>query len=262
MDIQDIIKEALSFPSKTYVGWIVITALLIINAIMTQVIATGSMLAVIAYIISAIVCLFVLGLNISIMRNSIHGNGPNFNLNLGQNIGDGIKSIIISIVYAIIPAIILYVVAWISGLPTAISNLVIESSSIVNDSVVYTGLNTASQATVASAFTSISITVLFALILIIIFELLESVARATLADTGSISAALNIMAVVAKIRSIGVFKYIGFAVVMSIITIILGIVVTIIGAIPYIGSYIATIVTAYIVMIDAYAYGLIYTDGY
>ncbi|OED29506.1 DUF4013 domain-containing protein [Methanosphaera sp. WGK6] len=262
MDIQDIIKESVVYPTTMPVGWIVITALLVIDVIMTQIISTGSILAVIAYIVSAIVSLLVIGLNISIMHNSIHNSNPNFSLDLGQNISDGIKSCIISVIYAIIPILLLVVIASISGLPTAVSNLVVESSSVVNNSVVYMGLTSVSQPTLSAAFTSITITMIFAVILGIVFKLLESIARARLADTGSITAALNVIAVLNKIRSIGVVKYVGFAVLICIVLILMGIIASIISAIPYIGTYLSTIVVAYSVMVDAYAYGLIYMDEY
>ncbi len=75
-------------------------------------------------------------------------------------------------------------------------------------------------------------TVIIGLVVFIIFMILEVMAQMVLADTGSISKALNIFIVFNKISPIGWGKYVGYIILISICARIIEIIGSLISVIP------------------------------
>lgn len=93
-------------------------------------------------------------------------------------------------------------------------------------------------------------------ILMIVFTLLLEIATAKLAETGSITDAINFKVVVEKISSIGWGRYIVYAIIMAILGIVCFIIQLIVSMIPAVGPIVSdTIVVSFYIMFSSIALG-------
>lgn len=107
-----------------------------------------------------------------------------------------------------------------------------------------------------------NITVVFGLILAIIFGLFEIIAIANMSFYDELGAAFKFREIVGRISKIGWGRYILWFIIMIIIGIIFGIIAGILNVIPYIGFIIAFIlVYSYFYMFGGRSTGLIYASN-
>ena len=176
----------------------------------------------------------------------------------------GVKKLIIDIVYMIIPAIFIVIVAFITNIPGQILDISQQAAlSSANATAVATAsapLVTISDAAAASLFTSIAITGLVALVLIIIFAFLLTMGESRLANTGSLSEALNIVEAYKDITRIGIGKVVAVVLlIIIVIAVINGILGYVYGQIPQL-SIISVLVAPYLMFFQQRATGLLYSD--
>ena len=171
-----------------------------------------------------------LGYVLRIIKSTLAGvdDLPEFDDLVGLFI-DGLKVLVVSIVYLIIPLIVLII---------GIFSSLVTFSGIVN------------------------ITVVFGLILAIIFGLFEIIAIANMSFYDELGAAFKFREIVGRISKIGWGRYILWFIIMIIIGIIFGIIAGILNVIPYIGFIIAFIlVYSYFYMFGGRSTGLIYASN-
>lgn len=275
MEIMDIIKEAFIFPSQNLeklVIYIVLTfvmGLFIAGGVISGVFAAMDnsvyfVITAILAIIAIAIALIISGYQIGIIKSGIDQveEAPSFDwLN---DLVTGIKTLIVSIVYFIIPAIIIAIVALITNIPGQIANIAQQAAlNPANATAVASGsapVATISDAAAASLITSFAITGIIALVLIIIFAFLATMGTARLANTGSLSEAVNVVEAFKDITRIGVGKVIA-VILLSIIVVavINGVLGYIYGQIPQL-SIVSVIVTPYLVFFTNRVTGLLYSD--
>lgn len=275
MEIMDIIKESFVFPSQNleklaiYIVLTFIMGLFAAGGVVSGVFAAMDnnvyfVFTAIFVIISIVIALIMSGYHINIIKSGIDQveEAPSFDwLN---DLVTGIKTLIVSIVYFIIPMILIAIVALITNIPGQIANIAQKAAlNPANATAVASGsapVVTISDAAAASLFTSFAITGIIALVLIIIFAFLATMGNARLANSGSLSQAINVVESFKDITRIGVGKVIAVIllsiIVVAVIQAILGYAY---GQIPQL-SIISVIVTPYLVFFTNRVTGLLYSD--
>ena len=271
----EIIKDAFVFPSQNLeklVIYIVLTfvmGLFIAGGIISGIFGAMDnslyfVLTAILAIIAICIAFIISGYQIGVIKTGIDqvDDAPGFDWI--NNLVTGIKALIVSIVYFIIPAIIIAIVALVTNIPGQIADIAQQAVvSPANTTAVASGASpiaTISDAAMASLMGSIAITGIIALVLIIIFAFLATMANARLANTGSLSEAVNIVEAFKDITRIGVGKVIA-VILLSIIVVavIQGILGYLYGQVPQL-SIIGVIVTPYLTFFTNRVTGLLYSD--
>ena len=271
----DIIKEAFIFPSQNLeklVIYIVITfvmGLLIVGGVVSGVFAATNngiyfVITAILAILAIVIAFIISGYQIGIIKTGIDqvDEAPNFDWK--NDLVTGIKALIVSIVYFIIPAIIIAIVALITNLPGQFMDIAQQAAlAPANATAVANGtapIVTISDAAAASLFGSIAITGIIALVLIIIFAFLATMANARLANTGSLGEAVNVVEAFKDITRIGAGKVIAVILLsVIVVAVIQGILGYLYGQIPQL-SIISIIVTPYLMFFTNRVTGLLYSD--
>jgi len=267
MEIVELFKDSLTYPTKDWNKLVIFGVLFVISNIFSILIAFGlnlgqyvgvTILALIAAIFSFVISLFISGYSLSITGKTItnvEGDIPE--LNLLKNFIDGIKVFVLSIVYFIIPVIVASLVAFATGAFNAITQMV---------PYIYTyGSGAASQmpqellTTIGFSFMSVFF---IGGIFFLIFGLLYQIAYAVLAETESLATAINMVDVFKKIGEIGWGNYIIWIIVFILLSFVIALVNGIAGMIPFIGFIIGLlIISPYTSMFGARALGLIYNES-
>ena len=275
MEIIDIIKEAFIFPSQNleklaiYIALMFVMGILAVGGVFTGVFAVVNnslyfILTAILVIVAILVSFIISGYQIGIVKSGIDqvDDAPSFDwLN---DLVTGIKLLVVSIVYFIIPTIIVAIMALVTNIPGQLIEIGKQVSvSPANATAVASGampIATISDAAAASLGTSIAITAIIGFVLFIIFAFLHTMAEARLANTGSLSDAVNVVEAFKDITRIGVGKVIA-VILLSIIVVavIQGILGYIYGQIPQL-SIISIIVTPYFAFFTNRVTGLLYSD--
>ena len=120
-------------------------------------------------------------------------------------------------------------------------------------------VNAVSQALTNLAI-SLSITIFVALIVFVIFSFLQTMAQARLANTGSLSEALNILEAAKDISRIGVGKVIILVILVIVVIGVVEVILSAIFAIIPILAIFSLIVTPYLAFFAQRAVGLLYSD--
>ena len=274
MEIMDIIKDAFTFPAnnlKALAIYIVITfivGILATGGFITTIFSVNStaylVVSAILFIIAFIIGLILAGYEIDIIKTGIEGDGLAPDIDFKGDLVRGIKAIVVAIVYFIIPAIITIIVAFLTNVPGNVVDIV----GYVNQTVTNANGTAVSNSVfgmipenvIANLAGSVSITILVALVLFIIFSFIQYMANARLANTDSLGEALNIPEAVRDISRIGFAKVIATVIlVMIIVIVITGILSYIYQQIPIL-SILNIIVTPFLVFAMNRANGLLYSD--
>lgn len=273
MEIMEIIKEAIVFPSNDLAKLAIYIVLSVIIAFLTTIgvvllgvgmasNAAWTVVGIILLILGLIVGFIIMGYQISIIKTGIdHAEAaPEFVWK--ANLITGIKYFVVNIVYFIIPAIIVLIVAWATNLfGTAyevLSKMAMASASPTNATVVAS--NVVPQSVAMSFFTSLMITGAIAFVLFVIFEIIQTMAESRLANTDDLKEALNIPEAFRDIGRIGFGKVI--AVIILIVVVIAVINAVLNGLNDFINgiSILSIVVTPYLTFFAARATGLLYSD--
>ena len=162
----------------------------------------------------------------------------------------GLKLFVIQFCYFIVPLILVYITAYFSGFLQSLAGII--------KSYYETGIYSISN----SFLTSMSITVVTAIVLFVIFMLFSSIGMARLSKYDDIFEAVNISKVFKDLKKIGIAKSIGWLILLMIV----GFIITLVGAgisviIPVAGSIIASfIVMSYFYLFYYRCVGLLYSN--
>lgn len=274
MEIIDIIKESFVFPAnnlKALAIYIAITFVLgilvaggIFSAIGIENSAAYGALSLILFIIAILIGLILAGYEIDIIKSGINFDelAPDFNWKV--DLIRGIKAVIVSIIYFIIPAIITLIVAFITNVPGNFVNVaqhINQTAVNANGTVVASSaLEMVPDSVMSGLIGSVSITLLVAAVLFIIFSFIQVMANSRLANTDSLGEALNIPEAVKDISRIGVGKVIATIVIIFIISLIISAILSAIyQQVPQL-AILNIIVTPYLMFFTNRATGLLYSD--
>lgn len=273
MEIMEIIKEAIVFPSNDLAKLAIYVVLSVIIAFLTTIgvvllgvgmasNAAWTVVGIILLILGLIVGFIIMGYQISIIKTGIdHAEvAPEFVWK--ANLITGIKYFVVNIVYFIIPAIIVLIVAWATNLfgsaYEVLSKMAMASASPTNATVAAS--NVVPQSVTMGFLTSLMITGAIAFVLFVIFEIIQTMAESRLANTDDLKEALNIPEAFRDIGRIGFGKVI--AVIILIVVVIAVINAILNGLNDFINgiSILSIVVTPYLTFFAARATGLLYSD--
>lgn len=273
MEIIEIIKDALVFPSEN-VGTLLIFVVLSILATAFSTIGVlvyalgvvnaefflwGGLAAVIAMVIGWVMS----GYLISVIKSGIELDDEVPEFEWWENFTTGFNNFIVSIVYFVIPAFIVVVVGYLTNV---FGNIMLVATEITSQTQnVYLGASTAIAADViAQAFVnlavSLAVTLTVAFILFVIFSFLQTMAEARLANTGSLGEALNVFEAAKDIKRIGVGKVISVILLIIIVAGVIHVILSAIFSILPILSILSIVVTPYLLLFTQRAVGLLYSD--
>jgi hypothetical protein len=275
MNITGIIKDAFLFPSKN-IGRFAIYLLLSVLAIgfalggfLTYALglfnAENYLLGGVYLIISMLIGFILYGYHIRVIKSGIELDNEIPVFKLYENFMTGFDNFVVSIAYFIIPALIVVLVGFDTNLFSNAIAIVREVvSQILNVYFMGSSINIAVNAisqTVTEFVASLAVTLAAALILFVIFSILQYMGQARLANTGSLREALNIFESAKDIRRIGVGKTI---LVMLLIVVIIAIIETILTTTlsyyPFLLSILFIIINPYLALVIQRAVGLLYSD--
>ena len=277
MEITEIIKDSLMFPAnnlKALAIYIAITFVMgilvaggIFSALGIQNSALYGILSFILFIIAVLVGFILSGYEIDIIKTGIdlEDLAPDFDWK--ADLIRGIKAIIVAIVYFIIPAIITLIVAFITNVPGNIVNVtqyINQTAVNANGTVVANSvLEMVPDSVMSGLVGSISITLLVAAVLFIIFSFIQVMANSRLANTDSLGEALNIPEAVKDISRIGVGKVLATLILVFIVSLVIGAILSAVyQQVPQL-SILNIIVTPYLMFLMFFtnrATGLLYSD--
>ncbi len=275
MKTTGIIKDAFLFPSKNtgrFAIYLLLSVLMVgfaLGGVFTNAFgfidAENYLTGGIYLIISMLIGFIIAGYHIKVIKSGIEhdGNVPVFKLY--ENFMTGFDNFIVSMVYFIIPSLIVMLVGLDTNLFANVIAVVKEFAlQIFNVYIMGESMDIAVKAislALTNFLSSLAITIAVALILFVIFSILQLMAEARLANTGSIREALNIFEAAKDIARIGVGKVIllllSVVVIIAVIEIILMMALT---YFPFLLSIIYIIMTPYLVLVTQRALGLLYSD--
>ena len=273
MEIMEIIKDALVFPStdlRTFFIFVLLTIFAgvfstvgilfyILGVLNAEFFLWGGLAAIVAMLIGWVMS----GYSISVIKSGIELEDEVPEFVWWDNFITGFNGFIVSIVYFIIPAFLVAIVGYMTNITGNIMAVATEiSSQAVN---VYTGASASiatdalSQA-VAGLAVSLATTLTAAVVLFVIFSFLQTMAEARLANTDSLCEALNVFEAAKDIGRIGVVKVIAVILLVIIVSAVINMVLSAIFSYVPILSILSVFVSPYLVLFAQRAVGLLYYD--
>jgi len=222
MDVAKLFEDSLKYPSKDWGKILGLGALTIISLIFYYIpyifsgissltpsfevfnTITTIIISIVFGLLYLIMTIIISGYQLSIIRKTIEFEDKVPDFDWGKNLFDGCKRLALGIVYYIIPFIATIVVFGLSSI----------LSYGTNNPLV--------------GFIAVAMGVLFVAILFIISSLLLNIATAILAETDSLSTAINVKYVWDKIGEIGWGNYIIWIIVLLLILLAIGVILFII----------------------------------
>ena len=274
MEIMEIIKEAMVFPSKdivklaVYIALSVVSVLLGAFGIIYLAIGVASqsfwiIIGVIAFIAALILGFITTGYIVSIIRSGIEHEESAPQFMWKENLVTGIKFVVLNIVYFIIPAIVVLILGWVTnlfGMASIMFTRMMYASMAAPANATVTIADVVPQSMIISFGNSLIIVGIVAFILFVIFGFLETMGQCRLAKTDSLGYAVNIPEAFKDIGRIGFGKVIGLTVLIFVIILVINCIIS--GLNAYIAGFsiLSIIVTPYLSFFAARATGLLYSD--
>lgn len=274
MEIMEIIKEAMVFPSKdivklaVYIALSVVSVLLGAFGILYLAIGVASqsfwiIIGVIAFIAALILGFITTGYIVSIIRSGIEHEESAPQFMWKENLVTGIKFVVLNIVYFIIPAIVVLILGWVTnlfGMASIMFTRMMYASMAAPANATVTIADVVPQSMIISFGNSLIIVGIVAFILFVIFGFLEIMGQCRLAKTDSLGYAVNIPEAFRDIGRIGFGKVIGLTVLIFVIILVINCIIS--GLNAYIAGFsiLSIIVTPYLSFFAARASGLLYSD--
>ncbi|MBQ9160976.1 MAG: DUF4013 domain-containing protein [Methanobrevibacter sp.] len=273
MDVMNIIKDSFVFPSKNIKLLLIFELLSIIagafSVIGTIVYVLGFitpecfMWGGIAVIVSMVIGWILSGYLISVIKSGIELDDDVPEFEWWDNFNNGFNYFIVSIVYYIIPAVIVVVVGYLTnifGNVLAVAQEVIAQGMNIFMGTTTVFVSEAMAQAMVNLAVSLAITATIAVILFVIFSFLQTIAGARLANTGSLTEALNIFESAKDIKRIGVGKVIILILLVIIIIAVIEAILSAIYSYVPILSILSIIITPYLIFFAQRAVGLLYSD--
>jgi hypothetical protein len=274
MEIMEIIKEAMVFPSKdivklaVYIALSVVSVLLGAFGIIYLAIGVASqsfwiIIGLIAFIAALILGFITTGYIVSIIRSGIEHEESAPQFMWKENLVTGIKFVVLNIVYFIIPAIVVLILGWVTnlfGMASIMFTRMMYASMAAPANATVTIADVVPQSMIISFGNSLIIVGIVAFILFVIFGFLETMGQCRLAKTDSLGYAVNIPEAFRDIGRIGFGKVIGLTVLIFVIILVINCIIS--GLNAYIAGFsiLSIIVTPYLSFFAARASGLLYSD--
>ena len=270
----DIIKDSFTFPAnnlKALAIYIIITVVVglfaaggLISSLFSANGAANWIIGLILFVIAILVGFILAGYEISIIKTGIEHEETAPGIDWKNNMMTGIKAVIVAIVYYIIPAIITIIVGFLTNVPGNIVNVsqyINQAAMNANGTIVADSAASMIPPEVATNLIgSLSITLLVAAVLFIIFSFIQYMANARLAKTDDLGEALNIPEAFRDISRIGYGKVIATVILMIIIiAVITGILSMIYQQVPQLAA-LNIIVSPFLMFAMNRANGLLYSD--
>lgn len=266
MEFGEIFKDALKYPLSNPQTLLILGVIFLISnlvGVLRRFGVTNKSFSLAWIFVSILVSILLLGYALSVLKNSIELDDEFPALDWVKNFVDGIKLFVVEFVYMLIPAVICSIVGFITMAPIisrifSYANVAYLATNSTNPTVILRLIPANAWSGLA---TGMAITAFVAIILFIIFGLLMVIAQCRLAKYDSLGEAFSFGEVFSDIKEIGFLRLLGFVIVLWIIAVILGIISSIISAIPYIGLIIALLVVyPFILLFSNRALGLFYSD--
>ena len=252
MDVIEIIKDSFVFPSKDIRILLIYVVLSIVASAFSVIGTLVYLLGIvtpeyfmwggIAVIVSMLIGWVLSGYLVSVIKSGIELDDKVPEFKWWDNFIIGFDNFIVSIVYFIIPAFIVAIVGYLTN---------VFGNVIVVEAI--------SQA-MANLIISLTVTITVAILVFIIFSFLQTMAEARLANTGSLSEALNIFEAAKDITRIGVGKVIILILLVIIIVGVIEFILSVIFSYVPILSIISVIITPYLIFFAQRSVGLLYSD--
>lgn len=274
MEIMEIIKEAMVFPSKdivklaVYIALSVVSVLLGAFGILYMAIGVASqsfwiIIGVIAFIAALIVGFVTTGYIVSIIRSGIEHEESAPQFMWKENLVTGVKFVVLNIVYFIIPGLVVLILGWVTnlfGMASIMFTRMMYASMAAPANVTVTIADVVPQSMIISFGNSLIIVGIIGFILFVIFGFLEIMGQCRLAKTDSLGYAVNIPEAFRDIGRIGFGKVIGLTVLIFVIILVINSIIS--GLNAYIAGFsiLSIIVTPYLSFFAARASGLLYSD--
>ena len=274
MEIMEIIKEAMVFPSKdivklaVYIALSVVSVLLGAFGIIYLAIGVASqsfwiIIGLIAFIAALILGFITTGYIVSIIRSGIEHEESAPQFMWKENLVTGIKFVVLNIVYFIIPAIVVLILGWVTnlfGMASIMFTRMMYASMAAPANATVTIADVVPQSMIISFGNSLIIVGIVAFILFVIFGFLETMGQCRLAKTDSLGYAVNIPEAFRDIGRIGFGKVIGLTVLIFVIILVINCIISVLNAYIAGFSILSIIVTPYLSFFAARASGLLYSD--
>lgn len=267
MNLREIIMDAIKFPISDIRKFLIFCVLIILMSLSTVLPSYGfkdSTSTIILSLVTLIVSIIVLGYSIDVIKGGTEGDDTLPDFDYVKQFVMGIKALILEIIYFIIPAIIVIIVASASGLFTSFTTIVYASIGAIekgasNATMIMAAIPKSAMNTFTNALT---ITLVVAIILFIIFSLMSFTATVRFAKTGSGTEGLRFKQIIKDMAKVGFLKIIVTLIVIYIIALLLAVVIGLIGLIPYIGVFIGIFIgVPFIMLFLSRAIGLLYADA-
>ena len=273
MDVIEIIKDAFVFPSKNiqvlliYVVLSIVAGVLSVGGTLTYALGIVSpecfMWGGLACVVAMLIGWVLSGYLISVIKSGIDLDSEVPEFSWWDNFITGFNNCIVSIVYFIIPAFIVVIAGYLTNI---FGNIMVVAQAIVLQATqVYMGTSTAFMSdaiaqAMANLVVSLAITATVAVIVFVIFSFFQTMAQARLANTGSLTEALNVIEAAKDIKRIGIGKVIILVILIIVVAVIVQMILSAIANVVPLLSILSLIVTPYLVFFAERAVGLLYSD--
>lgn len=269
MNLIENIKSSFKYPFSNIKQWAILSILFIIGNLIILCGLDARYLGVdllyhivepnidIFTIISIIVSIYVLGYCISILKKSIEKSDEMPDFNIKNNFINGLKHIIISFVYLIIPILIFFGLAYLMNVTNYAFDLQTFSFMKLTFNETTNYIETSMQT--ATPTLNVIITLIISFIIFLIFAILEIIGLCRLAKTDSLKESFNFKAISEEFKEISVRLLIGI-IIVSIISIVLGMIFSIFNLSFAAGIIISIIGYAYLTILNYRFIGLLYNS--
>lgn len=267
MNLHEIIMNAIKYPISDTRKFLIFCALIILMSLSTVLPSYGienSTLTISLTLVSLIVLFIVLGYSVEVIKAGTEGNDELPDFDHVKHFVIGIKAFILEIIYFLIPAFIVIIVASATGLFSSFTKIVYASiDAISNGATSFTMIMAAIPKSLMTTFTNaLTVTLIVAIILFIIFSLMSFTGLVRFAKYGSGIEGLRFKEILKDMSNIGFVKIIVTLIVIYAIALALVVAIGLIGLIPYIGVFIGLFVGVPFIMLFVYrAIGLLYADA-
>ncbi len=256
MDISEIIEDSFKYPVDDFKKFLILgipnlviaifAALFVLQGVglsslgdvsektlMSSPLFSTFIVTFLLFILVAIICSIMMsGIGLSVIRQTIQPSDVMPDIQPVKNFIDGIKSFIVSFIYVIVPVLVYVIV-------------VSSVGSLLGDN---------------GAFLVFIVFILF-LIAMVFIGIILTVALSRLAETNSISKALDVTGVYETAKQIGLLKIFGVIVICNVLLGVLSLVGVFISIIPILGTIIVMyLLYTYAQLVTYRAYGLLYRE--
>jgi len=276
MEVIDIFKDSLIYPSKDWIKVLILGILMLVPvlfvvfpvlAVVFNQFIGAVILGMLFVIVFLILYLIVCGYSLSVIKETINDSEECPEFQWVKNLIDGIKYVVVSIAYSIIPILVTLLLAYVTGFFENFVNIL--NYTIATQGMYGSSMSTATSGTVAippelivNLWGSALIVAIVGIVLFIIFGLLLNIAIARLAKTDNLGDAFSFGEIFEDIANIGWGTYIIWTILLIVISFIFTIITSLVQMIPIIGSIVAVLlISPYILIFGSRALGLIYNES-